>query len=1150
MSEAISLIDKYINQEKILKTIDDYPRNKQQVLFRRIISKVAGSYNSIEGYNNWVTNVLPEQIKAGGFTSPDGTEISFTDVFLNKPTYVKNNKEEVLYPNYSRKYKYRYVGKLEAVCIAKKNGKTVNNKIILGEIPIMLGSIKCNLHNKTPEELIRLGECFSDPFGYFITSSERSIITHDKFRCNLPLLQKVTKTDISPVIKETYNRNCITQIMISKKINAIKISEKRDSAPKDIKHTPFFILMKILTDNEPEEIITNYLFRFIDTKYHQSIRYALIDSIFKYNKHPDPYEYVFNKRSHVYKEKYPRGVSKQQMKDIITDDLDRDTYSNYNDIKNTKIRREMKAMTICFLVSKMLLFMIGEINIDSKDSWSVKRFENAPILVSNLIASIFKEAIKKCRKNKDKNPNSDYFTFGELLNSISSNEFKRWIDNSFNTSSWGVRTSGWQTENHAESTRRETPLALWSQTIKNTNNTPTCGQIVGIRLLQSSQRNRHCIVETPEGKNVGIVKYNCLTGLFSVCSEDKPVIDLAINNGGKYGEMFDYLIMVNGKIIHNPSNNQMVYVAKDFKKILINEKRKGNIPLDSEIVFAEKLKVLQVYTDSSRTICPYLIVNQETKKLVIDEMDMWDADFNTLMTNGCMEYLSAAEEDKEEIIISKSVENFYEKREKTENAEGIEKEQYEKIFNYSHCCIDPVQIYSVSSSTCPLSNHQPSPRSTYQAAMGKQALGYYNINYHLKFPKEFKRLFKCERSFTETDTYFLPKMDIMPSGQIANIAMLCDNDNQEDAIVVSEDFINSGKLNYIKYKVFEIVINTSSKSGGISQFRKPDIKANEDPRIYRHLQENGFPRLDSKIEIGDCILGRIVETPKGVRNESIKAELDMSGYVDRINIVREGNGRSPIIRIKLRSYRKYQAGDKLALRYAQKGTVGRVVKREEMPVVTTGPNKGIIPDILFNPIGFPKRQTVGLLIEGILTKAAIYGGQRMDVTAFRKIDVEKAKQILRDNDLDENGVEDMAMPDGSPLESKVFFVPLYEQALRHHVLDKIQFRNTGPRDFKTHQPQGGRARGSGLKVGEMEKDAFAAHGASAVIQERMMKSSDEFKLIVCGNCGSIIDAKVCRICDNSQPGILLIPYVFKVFLHLMMAINMDIRLKTEKIKRI
>ena len=1143
MSEAISLIDQYIQEGQVLKTLKDYERNKQQILFRRIIKDISGSKNSIEGYNNWATVLLPKQFENESFVSDDGVEISFTDIFLHKPVYVDKNKEEILYPNYARRYKKQYTGKLTGICIAKKGKEVIKTKIYFGDIPIMLGSIKCNLYGKTTKELIKLGECASDPFGYFILNSERSVISHDKFRANIPIISKWKKT---LEVRETYNIKFRTRLVFSKKINAIKlVDEKNRTDSNNIKHIPIFVVFKVISGLEPQEIIENYLFKFISEEDKEAVRYALSESEFKYKKHPDVYLYLYKKRSQLYSGK---RFTKQEIKNVVTEDLEADIYSNYNNIKNKKNRIEAKINSLCFLLSKFVLFMIGKINLDHKDHWKVKRFENSPVLLNCLVLAIFKEAIKRIRKNKDSSSkNSDYLTFGELFNSKCSNEFKKFIEKSFNTANWGVSTTGWQNENHAEATKRDTPLALWSQNIKNTNNTSTEGQVVELRYLQPSQRNRHCMAETPEGKQVGIVKYNCLTGLFSIESDTTNIIELTKEHGAMYSDSFNISVIINGKFIFCEEKDTLLYVKEDFKDILIKNKRKGNIPLDTEIIFNPLQNVIQIFTDSSRPICPYLIVNPKTRKLVIDEKNSWNSNFSELITNGCMEFLSASEEDSKDIIISKSVDHFYKTQKLVKEDPNLE-----NIYTYSHCCVDPLQIYSVSTSTCPLSNHQPSPRTTYQAAMGKQAVGYYNINYHLKFPREFKRLYKAERSITETDTYFLPRMDFMPSGQIANVAIMSTNDNQEDAIVICEDYINSGNLNIIKYKTFEVIINTSSKAGGINHFRKPDLKPNEDPRIYRHLDENGLPRLDSKIEVGDCILGRVIETPRGIKNESVKAELDMYGYVDRIEIVTQGNGRCPIIKIKLRNKRPYIAGDKLALRYAQKGTIGKVVKREDMPVVISGPNKGIVPDILFNSIGLPKRQTVGLPIEGLVSKAALYHGQRIDVSAFRfntQQEKERAQKVLLENGFNPDGTEEMETSDGKRLDNDVFFVPLYEQALRHHVMDKIQFRNTGPRDFKTHQPQGGRARGSGLKVGEMEKDAFAAHGVSAILEERMMKSSDEFKLIVCGNCGSIIDSKVCRVCDDSQPGILLIPYVFKVFIHLLNAINMDIRLKTKRISK-
>ena len=68
--------------------------------------------------------------------------------------------------------------------------------------------------------------------------------------------------------------------------------------------------------------------------------------------------------------------------------------------------------------------------------------------------------------------------------------------------------------------------------------------------------------------------------------------------------------------------------------------------------------------------------------------------------------------------------------------------------------------------------------------------------------------------------------------------------------------------------------------------------------------------------------------------------------------------------------------------------------------VAEGVNKGIVPDIIFNPHGFPSRQTCGLLLEGLLTKAAVYSGKRVDFTAFRDVDIKEAQETLEKNGLD------------------------------------------------------------------------------------------------------------------------------------------------------
>ena len=383
-------------------------------------------------------------------------------------------------------------------------------------------------------------------------------------------------------------------------------------------------------------------------------------------------------------------------------------------------------------------------------------------------------------------------------------------------------------------------------------------------------------------------------------------------------------------------------------------------------------------------------------------------------------------------------------------------------------------------------------------------------------------------------------MDIMPSGQTINVAFTTDPDNQEDAVVISEDAIESGLLSFYKYITFKYEQQEPDEV-----ICWPGVNNSIAATRYANIQQDGFPVINSYIEEGDCILGKKTADV----NTSVFTGIGESGYVDRIYKTKVDN--SFIIKIKLRKFSKYREGDKEAFRYSQKGTVGRIEKRENMIRVSDGPNKGITPDLIFNPHGFPSRQTMGILLEGLITKAALYNGERVNVSAFRKIDVDKAKLTLEENGMDPDGYEVMEKPDGTKMKNgKIFFVPLYTQALKHHVMDKISIRSSGQRNIYTHQPRGGRTQGGAQKVGEMEKDAFVAHGASGVIIDRMRICSDEFKMAVCNNCGNILHKKeienryVCTLCDKSEPGILTVSYVFKLLVNLLIGMGLDVTLNT------
>ncbi|KAH9634937.1 hypothetical protein HF086_017236, partial [Spodoptera exigua] len=68
--------------------------------------------------------------------------------------------------------------------------------------------------------------------------------------------------------------------------------------------------------------------------------------------------------------------------------------------------------------------------------------------------------------------------------------------------------------------------------------------------------------------------------------------------------------------------------------------------------------------------------------------------------------------------------------------------------------------------------------------------------------------------------------------------------------------------------------------------------------------------------------------------------------------------------------------------------------------------------------------------------------------------------------------------DGREMDADIFFGVIHYQRLRHMVSDKWQ-------------PVKGRRRGGGVRLGEMERDALASHGASFLLHDRLFHCSDK-----------------------------------------------------------
>ena len=266
------------------------------------------------------------------------------------------------------------------------------------------------------------------------------------------------------------------------------------------------------------------------------------------------------------------------------------------------------------------------------------------------------------------------------------------------------------------------------------------------------------------------------------------------------------------------------------------------------------------------------------------------------------------------------------------------------------------------------------------------------------------------------------------------------------------------------------------------------------------------------------------------------------GYVDKVLLTSNGENQF-LVKVLMRSTRRPEIGDKFSSRHGQKGVCGIIVNQEDMPFT----DNGICPDIIMNPHGFPSRMTVGKMIELLAGKAGVLTGALKYGTAFGGDKVDDMGKILVANGYNYFGKDYVTSGvTGEPLSAYVFFGPVYYQKLKHMVMDKMHARSRGPRAVLTRQPTEGRSRDGGLRLGEMERDCLIGYGASMLLLERLMISSDAFEVHICKRCGMLGYAGWCNLCKSAVDVCTLrLPYACKLLFQELQSMNIVPRLELE-----
>ena len=140
----------------------------------------------------------------------------------------------------------------------------------------------------------------------------------------------------------------------------------------------------------------------------------------------------------------------------------------------------------------------------------------------------------------------------------------------------------------------------------------------------------------------------------------------------------------------------------------------------------------------------------------------------------------------------------------------------------------------------------------------------------------------------------------------------------------------------------------------------------------------GIIKENTVINEKTVLIGKVVKDENNnYVDMSVFPKKGSVGIIDK-TFITEGQEGKRIAKVRIRSIRIPQIGDKFCSRAGQKGTIGIVLNEIDMPTTSNG----VKPDIIVNPHAMPSRMTIGHMVETITSKlGAIYGGFG-DCTAF------------------------------------------------------------------------------------------------------------------------------------------------------------------------